>query len=418
MKMRKKIEGINRVSSGCILNHRQGHGQSHESGHSIIRSLGIGLSVSLVFALCPIETLAGSPEFAYSADKWSSLRDDTLEYGEIGDLIHEYNHTVLQNQIDYEEYRGETRDEISDDYYDAADEIEGNLYYPDADDSNYSSSISSYLNGQIQANDLREQGDDNVDDGDSKKLAYDQTEAKLVKEAQELLITYWSQTWSLQSLEKAEEQAEAAYTTALAKREAGTVTQAEVLSAQEAVTSAKAAYSSAVSSQTQTRDSLCLMLGWTYGSEVDLGEVPEPDMEAIGAIQLAGDVEAGVNANYELKILERKIENASSTTNKDSLKQEYQSQKETAASGIKNAYETLLLSKEDYDQAVQADEVETQGLETAARKLAAGTITQKDYDKQQAASVTSSVAVQTQKLELVKAQLEYQWAVNGLAAVS
>ena len=32
-----------------------------------------------------------SPEFAYTADKWASLRDNVMEYGELADLIHEYN---------------------------------------------------------------------------------------------------------------------------------------------------------------------------------------------------------------------------------------------------------------------------------------------------------------------------------------
>ena len=35
-----------------------------------------------------------TPDFAYSAEKWASLRDNTMEYGELADLIHEYNPTV------------------------------------------------------------------------------------------------------------------------------------------------------------------------------------------------------------------------------------------------------------------------------------------------------------------------------------
>ena len=42
--------------------------------------------------------VAGSPEFAYTEEKWASLRDNILEYDEIPDLVHEYNPTVL-NQL-------------------------------------------------------------------------------------------------------------------------------------------------------------------------------------------------------------------------------------------------------------------------------------------------------------------------------
>ena len=68
-------------------------------------------------------SLAGSPEFAYTAEQWASFRDNKLEFDEIVYLIHEYNNTVIQNQIEYKEYRGETRDDISQDYYDAADDV-------------------------------------------------------------------------------------------------------------------------------------------------------------------------------------------------------------------------------------------------------------------------------------------------------
>ena len=65
------------------------------------------------------------------------------------------------------------------DSYDAADDIYGSLEYPDSSDSDYASRLSSYLSSQIQADNLREQGDDNVEDGDVKKLEYDKTEAGL-----------------------------------------------------------------------------------------------------------------------------------------------------------------------------------------------------------------------------------------------
>ena len=115
-----------------------------------------------------------------------------------------------------------------------------------------------------------EQGDDNVEDGDVKKLEYDKTEAGLVKEAQELMISYWSQTYSLESLEQNKIQARSSYDQTLNRLECGYVTQAQVLSAQEAVTSADASLLSAQSSLGQTKETLCLMLGWTYGAQVDI----------------------------------------------------------------------------------------------------------------------------------------------------
>lgn len=377
-----------------------------------------GLAGIMCFASVPVQTLAGSPEFAYTADVWAALRDNKLEFDEIDKLVHEYNATVLQNQIDYEEFRGEDQDDIAKDYYDAADEIYNSIDYPSSGDENYASSISAYLNGQLQADNLREQGDDNVEDGEIKKLGYDQTEAGLVKQAQELMITYWSRLYSLESQKKSKEQAEATYQSTVTKLGAGMATQAQVLSAEEAVASAEASILSAETSISSTKENLCLMLGWTYGADVEIGEVPEPDLESIAAIDLNADVEKGVEASYALRILKKKINNARNASNRESLEEQYKSQKETAASSIKSAYQSLILAKSSYDQALQAYTLEQNTMNTAERRLQAGTITRNDYIKQQSACVTAQVAAQTSKLALLTAMVDYEWSVNGLASVS
>ena len=325
---------------------------------------------------------------------------------------------MIQNQLEYEDFRGKDADDIADDYYDAADDIYGSLEYPDSSDSDYASRLSSYLSSQIQADNLREQGDDNVEDGDVKKLEYDKTEAGLVKEAQELMISYWSQTYSLESLEQNKIQAQSSYDQTLTRLSAGMSTQAQVLSAREAVTSADASLLSARSSLGRTKENLCLMLGWTYGAQVDIGDVPEPDLEGMAAINLDEDVSRGVENNYSLKILEKKIANAKSGTNKSSLEQSLKSQKETAASSIKNAYESMMISKSDYEQALNAYEIEATAMETAERKITAGTMTRNNYITQQSSFATAQVNVRTQRLALLRAQLEYQWSVDGLASVS
>lgn len=89
----------------------------------------------------PVQVLAASPQFAYSTEKWASLQDDKLEFDEIADLIHEYNSTVEKNRIEYKDYQGKNSNEIAQDYYDTADEIESSIEYPDSDDANYGSSL-------------------------------------------------------------------------------------------------------------------------------------------------------------------------------------------------------------------------------------------------------------------------------------
>lgn len=385
--------------------------------HKKTMTAGI-LALALCFCASPAQVLAGSPEFAYTAEKWASLRDDNLEYDEIADLVHEYNNTVIQNQIEYEEYRGETQDDIAEDYYDAADELYASLYYPSSGDEDYASALTSYLSGQLQADELKEQGDDNLEDGDIKKLGYDQMEAELVKQAQELMITYWSQTKSMESLKQTKEQAESSYQSILTKLSAGMSTQAEVSAAAEAVTSAQASILTAETNLDTTKETLCLMLGWKYGAQVAIGQVPEPDLDSISVIDIEADVDKGVEANYALKILQKKIENAQSGSTKESLEAQYKSQKETVASSIKSDYQSLILAKSEYGQALQAYELESDNMDTAERKMQAGIITRNDYISQKASCITAQASVETSQLALLTAMLDYQWSVDGLASVS
>ena len=47
--------------------------------------------------------------------------------------------------------------------------------------------------------------------------------------------------------------------------------------------------------------------------------------------------------------------------------------------------------------------------------MAAGTITPNDYRKQQAACASAETSVKTKQFDLLSAQVDYDWAVNGLA---
>ena len=134
-------------------------------------SLGLFLAAG-----APVQVLAASPQFAYSTEKWASLQDDKLEFDEIADLIHEYNSTVEKNRIEYKDYQGKDSNEIAQEYYDAADEIESSIEYPDSDDANYGSALAAAQRSETSATQMREQGDNNVDDANVKAWGYTQTE--------------------------------------------------------------------------------------------------------------------------------------------------------------------------------------------------------------------------------------------------
>ena len=370
-----------------------------------------------VMVMTPFQAAAG-PEFAHSEEEWAQLRDDKLEFDEISDLIHEYNTTVLQNRINYKEYRDEDSDDIAQSYYDAAEDIYSNIEYPDADDNGYAGRLSSALNSEMQADRLMEQGDKNVTDDETVKLGYDQTEMNLVKTAQTQMVNYWTQVYNLEKIKSSKELAEQQYQSMQVKAAAGTATQAQLLSAKEAVSSAEASVLSAESALKEAKQSLCLMTGWSYGAQVEIGTLPEPDLDRIDTIDPEADLASALDNNYSLKIIRKQISNAKKATTKENLEESLKSGERNASASVRSAYQSILLSKSNYEQALKTYELEQKNMETAERKLAAGTITRNAYEQQKASFLSAETGVKTGELSLLQVMLNYDWAVGGLASTS
>ncbi|MCC8059367.1 MAG: TolC family protein [Clostridiales bacterium] len=376
------------------------------------------LLVAAVSLTTPLTALA-SPEFAYSAEKWATLRDDNLDFDEIADLVHEYNTTVVQNRITWQDEKDDDSDDVAQDYYDAADNIYNNITYPDdSDSSSYGSQMAAAVQNKIQADNLMEQGDESTDDNVTKKLNYDKQEAQLVKQAQELMISYWSQYYSMDTTREQKTQAEKDLAAEETRLAAGTSTQSSVLTARNAVSTAEASILSAESNLSSTKENLCLMLGWSYGADVNIGELPEPDLEMIDAIDLATDIESALANNYDFQITQKQVTNARSTTKKATLTQQEANERQAISNNVSDSYSDLILARSSYEQALAAFELQKSTYETAARQLQAGTISQNTYNNQQTSYVNAEVTVRTRKLELLTAMIDYQWNVAGLASTS
>ncbi len=380
------------------------------------RLAGAVLAAGAITAM-PFQAFAQrSPEFAYSAEKWATLRDNKLEFDEISDLVHEYNPTVVQNEISYKDYLTKNRDDVAQDYYDKANEIYSNISYPDSDDANYGSGVAAALRNEQQAKSLMEQGDENTDDQATMRIQYDQAEAKLAKQAQGLMITYWTQYYNLDGQKARIEQAKLSYQSEQNRLAAGMSTQSKVLSAKESVSNAEAALVTAESNLASTKESLCLMLGWGYGADVEIAELAEPDQSKIAAIDVNADIQTALENSYAYRLTQKQLTNARTDTVKEKLTETEKNQKETISNSVKSAYDSLLLAQSNYEQAQSALALEEVSMKSADAKLAAGTITKNTYENQKASYTTAQVTAQTQKLSLLQAMNDYDWAVNGLAS--
>ena len=356
---------------------------------------------------------AGSPEFARSAEEWAKLRDNVMEYDELAGLIHEYNVTVQNNQRDYNEKKNKTSDEIAQDYRDAADAVRSSMSGDDSPQAIMQDSMA-----EAQALSLEQQADDNVEDSEIFKMTYDQTEATLVSNAQTNMISYHQKARDLDLKKKNRELLAATYDSVVLKMNHGMATQMEVLTAQENLQNADAAILTAESDLENTRQKLCVMLGWRYDASPEIREIPAVDLNRIQSMDPAADKAKALENNYTLRINKKKLANSSNNSKKESLQMTIDDNIQRSGSSVDSAYKNVIQSQTAYQQAAVSLEVASKNMEAAERKMQIGTLSRLDYLTQQYAYLQAQVAMEDASMALFQAVESYDWNINGLASAS
>lgn len=376
-------------------------------GKTLVLSMVISANVSCI-------CMAASPDFARTDQEWETIRDNRIEYEELGDLIHEYNATVQDNLYEYNKFRqdyGDTNDEVVQAYYDLAED-----YYSEMTGDDDASSRMSDLNLQIQGDNLQTQGDESLEDSKIYQLTYEQAEKNLVAEAQSKMISYYEALLQKKQAEMDLKEAQTALELYSLKKDAGTATELDVLQARETAETKEDERSELDIEIQSIRESLQILLGWKYNDNPEIGELPEIDTEKIAAADLQSDTEKALENNYSLKINERKLENARGENTKKQLNDTIENNKNQIAASLSSAYQQIQSALLAWEQAKTEAELEESRTQNAQVELEAGVITQYGYDTQVYARDRSQISVETAAIALFTAMENYTWAVNGLAA--
>ena len=374
------------------------------------------LTLSLAAALAgaaPAGALAASPEFARTPEEWERLRDNTLEYEEIPDLIREYNSTVQNNMISYGDYRGKDANEIAEDYREAAQTLYDSVVWPSEDDTGYAMLYSAAETAQAQARQLEKMADENVSGGMIIKWQYDQVEASLSSTAQNLMSQYYQLLENRKTAEAGKELAEASLRSVETQASLGMATENDVLTAREAVKTAEAGVISAESNIQSVKQNLQVMTGWAYNSEPEIAQMPPVDVTRIDAMNPETDLEKALENNYTLLIAKRTLENTSDAANQQIQRQTIANTEQQIASGLTDLYSQVLQARNTYDQARSALELEEKNMAAAETKYGLGMISRLEYLQARNAYVESQANFRIQELALQSAMDAYDWALRG-----
>lgn len=346
-----------------------------------------------------------SPEFAYTEEKWASLKDNILEYGELTDLVHEYNPTVRSNRSTYNDQKGKNLNDAYNDYLDAIDDIW---------DTTDTSNDVSWATARFQTSLLRQQADNSYQDADMEKIQYDQAEAGLVYQAQQLMVTLEQSKYTIENLESTRNLLQAQYEAAVARQASGLATQTDVLTAQKNVQDQDKTIVSTKKSADNVHRGLCLMLGWSVDGQPEIKAVPQPDLNRINSMNPDADLETAVANNYDVKYYEKKAGNLTSQYLIDSNNASIQDAKNKVAKSLKAQHNTVLTTRDTLSASIAALQVAEVNLNTATAQKAVGQITELEFQNVQNAYVSAKNSVETNKLQLLLAMDTYDWNVKGL----
>lgn len=382
----------------------------------IKRAAVLALAGSIVMS---IPAFAREPRFSRSNEEWATLSDNNLEYGEIEDLIAEYNATVRSNEVALAKFKrdyGRTNTEVSDKYRENAEEILNNLDDPDPSDPTYIAKLSSVATARATAQNLLSSADSTLEDANIIRLGYEQAEKTFAQTATTNMISYKSGLVAIDVAKGNLELANIALNTANAKLNAGTGTNIDVLSAKEKVLNAQNALTKAISDNNTVLKKLQVMTGWSYNATPNVGDIPDPDMNRV--FDPSADLQKALENNYTLRINEKKLENASADSDKQSLKLTIEDNKKNIATALAVAAQNIASAKESYNYANSFANLQETNLVTANQRFSLGMISKLELDTQRVTTENAKRALEQSRYAINQAIANYDWALKGLASTS
>lgn len=364
----------------------------------------------------PACVYASSPEFARSAEEWAQLRDNKIEYSELPGLIEEYNATVQNNQYSYRKFRedyGDTNDEVSEEYYKLASDFIADMSELDTDTA---SGMSRELSLRIQADNMLKQASETLDDSRIYLLTYEKAKMSLVAAAQSDMIRYYTLLNQKRTQEATRDSAARQMALAELKKNAGMATELDILTAKQSFQDAEDRITQTERSIESLRESMNVRLGWKYGDRPEIGPVPAADVSRIADMNPEADLQKAYDNNYTLRINTRKRDNAKDGTTRENCEITLENNRKKIAASLSGAYRDVLTAELALQQAQAKAALEDQNLSAAGSRLAAGTITQSDYDARVQAAENARLSAESADLALFSAMETYDWNVNGLAA--
>lgn len=348
--------------------------------------------------------------FAAHAQTETAVSNVTVEYSDLSRLVQEGNLSLRQVIDDYEGNK-----QIYQDLLNTLREEQATMRFlagQHEDDEEASSVYAS--NATALANSAR-QISSRIESLNRKSSARSMETSidTYTQLAQSYMNSYNQMAQNLEAQEKATQAAEASYQAVVARNTAGSATAAEVMEASENLLQVKNSLSSYRQQTEQLRFNLLSLLGFENTEGVTIGTIPEPDLDAINAIDFETDKWTAVNNSSPVQ--NARHSNAGTTTE---IQQRFSSVAEAegaAEADILSCYQELMASKISYQAALESFESASLIWQGVQRRQQAGLVNAAEYLEGEATYLLARAEKETASMNLVQAYETYCWELKGIS---
>ena len=349
-----------------------------------------------------------------TAENWATLRDNTISWEEIPDLVHEYNPTVSSLWIQFRDNarRGayhvdveEARQAVEDAYEKALSAANGNAVAEALAEMQYQSNSSNFSADQVAGS-----SDETV-----AKLSIMETEKNTVETVKKSFISRENSILQKQidalNLEDNKRDLESTEK----KKAVGQATEMDVLTAKAQVDAGELTLKGDESTIRKTAELLQVSLGWKADASPVFPEIPSVEESSVQQISLAEDSKKALENNFSLQMNTRKRDLSTGEANREDLENKIKNQKEKIQSDMLSRYQSLKQAMDAKKQAVSAEANAKAAYEKAERSLQLGSVSVKARDKAKTAYDVAVLQKRQAELKLTEEYLDYQAGVAGLA---
>lgn len=367
----------------------------------------IGLAGMLTMSL-PLSAWAAESD--YDAATWARLQDNALEYDEIPNLVVEYNpmYKSMMQGIAFSTSPmtagiSDMRNE-ADEYTELAKEQKdgGNPMLEEI-----------YRKG---ASELRKNADKMERSlASGTRLSVNRTRKSLTSAVQGLMVQYNNLLSTKRMLESVVTLSQAAYDSARVQMGLQMATVADVQNAQKNLLNAQANLQAVNDGVTALRQNLCIMTGWSYDANPEIGVIPSPDMGRIGQMNPETDIKKAISNNYDL--IDKKHVVARGSAASDARERTIEEAESLLRTNLDTLYQTVLRDRSAYEAmstAYQGARLEMNG---ANLKYQLGSIGRLEHLSAQMNFEQQKMQYEQAGLTLFQSMLNYDWAVEGLAEI-